>query len=241
MSSMRKELRIALSGRKSIVLEDDAQPICIGSSTMDLEEENTFKKVGDYWEITYQGKRTLLRDITGARYIALLLEYPKRAFSVLELDATVRRGHIDETTKLGAAVMHDLIDEGADLTTAGETSDKILDRWAMQDYHARLRELAKTRASAEKDNDKVLLSEIDEETSQIQAVLHAAIGLGKSSRRFSSQTERARVNITRQIKSAIQRIAKDNPPLGSYLALNIKTGYNCQYSPMPGTPITWNL
>lgn len=226
LASMRKELMIVLSGHRSILQEGDVQPIRIGRSTNDLEEENTFKNVGDYWETSYQGKRTLLRDIAGAHYIAFLLAFPDRPFPIFELDAAVR---------------HHEIGNASNLDEASSPNDEILDLRSKREYQARLQELAQERASAERDYDNARLSAIDEETLQIQDVLDAATRLGGRSRRANSQTERARVNITRQIKSAIKKIEKDNPALGSYLASTIKTGYACQYSPLPGTSITWNL
>jgi hypothetical protein len=58
------------------------------------EEENTFRKRGDYWEVVFKGKQTHLKDIHGARYIAFLLAYPERKFPVLDLVAAVRHQDI---------------------------------------------------------------------------------------------------------------------------------------------------
>lgn len=223
---VRSELLNVFKAHGIILFEDDVQPIPIGRLMDSLEEENTFKKVGDYWETAFQGKRTMLRDITGAHYIAFLLAYPERPFSILELDAAVRHHDIKKASSLGA--------------TSG-VHDEILDEQSLKEYRNRLLELARDRSRAEQDKDETLLANIDEETQKIQDVLDPAIGLGGKSRKNNSQTERARVNITRQIKSAIKKIEKDNAALSSYLSSTIKTGYHCQYSPLPGASITWNL
>jgi hypothetical protein len=43
--------------------------------------------------------------------------------------------------------------------------------------------------------------------------------------------ERARTNVQRRIKDAIQRIEKNDPELGRYLATTIRTGTFCMFDP----------
>src|SRR5205085_1496271 len=51
--------------------------------------------------------------------------------------------------------------------------------------------------------------------------------------------ERARVNVTRAIRSAIGRIAEQEPELGHLLQGAIRTGSYCVYEPDPGVPLRW--
>lgn len=57
----------------------------------------------------------------------------------------------------------------------------------------------------------------------------------------NQRNEQARVNATRAIKSALQRINAHHPELGSHLAATIRTGAHCTYRPDPRVPITWEL
>jgi len=57
------------------------------------------------------------------------------------------------------------------------------------------------------------------------------LGLGGRARRFSSDAEKARVNVTRAIRSAIAKIAAQAPDLGAQLNTAISTGYTCRYEP----------
>jgi hypothetical protein len=53
--------------------------------------------------------------------------------------------------------------------------------------------------------------------------------------------ERARVNVTRAIRTAINRMTAVHPALGSYLARTITTGAFCAYTPDPQVPISWQF
>jgi hypothetical protein len=55
------------------------------------------------------------------------------------------------------------------------------------------------------------------------------------------QLERARVNVTRNIRAAIARIARNDPALGRYLSATIRTGTSCVYTPDVRRPVAWKL
>ncbi|HUR86977.1 MAG TPA: AAA family ATPase [Solirubrobacteraceae bacterium] len=53
--------------------------------------------------------------------------------------------------------------------------------------------------------------------------------------------ERARLNVTRAIRAALQRIAEHEPELGHLLQNAIRTGAFCAYDPDPGVPLEWEV
>jgi tetratricopeptide (TPR) repeat protein len=57
----------------------------------------------------------------------------------------------------------------------------------------------------------------------------------------SSQAERARVNVTRAIRSTLKRISGYDERLGSELARGIRTGTFCVYLPDPRHPLRWTV
>jgi hypothetical protein len=72
-------------------------------------------------------------------------------------------------------------------------------------------------------------------TSELEFItreLSRAYGLGGRKRRSGSAAERARVNVRRRLKDAIERIGEQLPDAGTYLANTIKTGTYCKYVPM---------
>jgi hypothetical protein len=71
------------------------------------------------------------------------------------------------------------------------------------------------------------------------AELARAVGLGGRDRRAASHAERARLNVTRAIRSAMANLARANPTLGEHLSRTVRTGRYCSYTPDPRAPITW--
>jgi non-specific serine/threonine protein kinase len=96
-------------------------------------------------------------------------------------------------------------------------------------------ELAEAQAFHDLGRSEQLTAEIDFLTQE----LTRAFGLGGRARRIGAPTERARVNISRAIRVALRKIAAHHPALGQHLAVTIKTGVYCSYTPDPRLPITW--
>lgn len=53
--------------------------------------------------------------------------------------------------------------------------------------------------------------------------------------------ERARVNVTRAIKAALQRIGAHHPTLRAHLSSTVRTGSTCVYLPDPRVPVAWEI
>jgi hypothetical protein len=48
---------------------------------------------------------------------------------------------------------------------------------------------------------------------------------------FSDDAERARVNVTRTVRQALDRILSADPDTGRYLLGSVRTGIRCVYQP----------
>lgn len=55
------------------------------------------------------------------------------------------------------------------------------------------------------------------------------------------EAERARVNVTRAIKAAVDRIAEVHPALGVHLRGTVRTGTWCVYAPDPRLEVRWEM
>ena len=90
-----------------------------------------------------------------------------------------------------------------------------------------------------------LLSELDyqkraEVESELEALtrqLAQAVGIFGRDRRSGSAAERARLSVTRDIRSAIQKISERNGQLGELLGTCVRTGSFCSYIPKARSPI----
>ena len=100
-------------------------------------------------------------------------------------------------------------------------------------------ELRSEIAEGEEWNDTERAARARAELEALTSELAAAVGLGGRDRQAASATERARVSVTRAIRSAIDRLSAESPALGSHLEATIRTGTYCSYTPDPRAPITW--
>jgi tetratricopeptide (TPR) repeat protein len=64
---------------------------------------------------------------------------------------------------------------------------------------------------------------------------------GRQGPQSAPQAERARVNVTRAIRSAIRRVAGYDPELGAELEAAVRTGASCTYEPDSRRPRRWRI
>jgi|ERR1051326_1357676 hypothetical protein len=69
----------------------------------------------------------------------------------------------------------------------------------------------------------------------------SALELEGATDRSPVATERARLNVTRRIRAARERIALIHPSLGAHLEATVRTGKSCCYRPDPRVPIRWQV
>ena len=69
--------------------------------------------------------------------------------------------------------------------------------------------------------------------------LAGAFGLGGRERRAGSAAEKARLNVTRAIRTALRTLAEALPTAGAALDRGIRTGRYCIYEPAPDDEVRW--
>jgi hypothetical protein len=215
------------------------ESVLVSDADRSLGGRNTFRKQGEYWPIVYEGRQSNLRDLKGLRYIACLLASPGREFHVLELVALVAGTRYESEASTDARMTTDQLAEDGLTVSQGDHSEPLLDAQARTEYQTRIRELEEDIDEAESNNNSELAAKLKEERDSIVDQLLAASGLGGRERRTSSSAERARINVTKQIGSALDKIEKEHGLLGRHLRNAIRTGAFCIYS--PETPTDWVL
>jgi hypothetical protein len=199
--------------------------------------QGVFRKEGEFWTIACWGKVFRLKDVRGLAYIAYLLGHPREELHVLSL-ASNSVGSQDELAEPGA--------EGqvtqSDLTV-GRMGDagEMLDAQAKAAYKRRTTELREQLEEARERNQLELIERLEDEIEDLGGELSRAVGLGGRDRRAASAAERARINVTRAIKIALERIAEHNPALATLLTSSIRTGTFCSYTPDSRLPASWQL
>lgn len=170
-------------------------------------------KHGDVWRFSWGDESTDVRDTKGVAYLTELLRHPGREFHAAALG-----GH----------------------EVAGDAGE-VLDAEARRAYKARLGDLRTELDEATEFNDLGRATRLQEEMDVLEDELRRATGLGGRTRRVASGVERARLNVTRAIRSVIRKVEADCPVLGRHLERSVQTGIFCAYEPDPTVSIVWNL
>jgi AAA ATPase domain len=176
---------------------------------------------GDYWLIGYGDTAVRAPDSLGLRYLDLLIRNPGRELAALEL---VQLAAATGGTAQG--VRHGDLDD-----VSGPAADDILDPQARAAYRHRLAELDTELAEADQWHDTERASRLRAEKDFLLRELAAATGLGGRPRQLGSESERARLNVTRAIRSAISRLRDRAPAAAAHLDHAVRTGSRCCYLP----------
>jgi hypothetical protein len=169
---------------------------------------------GDTWLVEFGGSRVRLRDKRGLHHLRTLLEHPGVEVPALTLAA-----------------------DGRALAGTGESA--LLDERAVREYRRRITDLQDDLAEATANNDFERASRIEAELDALVTQLAAATGLAGRSRLFAGADERARVSVTKAIRSAIKHLNAELPELGRHLTVTVHTGSRCVYQPDPRLSERW--
>ena len=189
---------------------------------------------GDHWALLSGEGELTLRDSKGVRYLARLLAAPGVEIHAIDL----------QSEALGSATPSPSVNAAnqAGLTLRGSVdAGPMLDKTAKRQYRARIDELEAEIEEAEGFNDPERAANAREELEFIGNELAAAVGIGGRDRRATSEAERARVNVTRAVRSAISRIEQHDETIGGQLKASVRTGTFCCYEPVPGRATRWTV
>ncbi len=177
---------------------------------------------GDWWSAACAGTTVRLRDTKGLRYVAELVASPGVERHVLDL--------VDRVEGVDP-------EGGIDRRRLGDAGQP-LDGKARTAYRHRIEELRSdiedALAEGRLDAAERLQAELDELVRQ----LAHAFGLGGRSRAMGSAAERARLNVTRAVRTALSKLASALPDAGAALDRHVRTGFYCAYEPRGGE-IRW--
>jgi hypothetical protein len=96
-------------------------------------------------------------------------------------------------------------------------------------------------AQAESRRDEAAAERARAQLEFLRRELARAVGIHGRDRESGSHAERARVNVTRAIRSTLKRIAGYDAQLGRELELSVRTGAFCAYEPDPHYPLGWTI
>lgn len=171
---------------------------------------------GEDWLLQAGSEQARLRDSRGLRYLRALLAAPGQEIAALDLAA-------------GGTGLRE------------PAPEPVLDDTAVRAYRRRLTELDAELDAADRSGDAERAARAQTERDAVLAAVRGASGLGGRQRHLSAEQERARVNVTRTLRAALDRIALAAPIAGAHLTASIRTGRACRYQPSPDGPSRWDL
>lgn len=171
------------------------------------------RREGDGWSVAHDGRAVRLRDARGLGYLATLLAHPDQEFHALDL-------------------------EGGD---DGHAAGGALDAAERETYARQLADLRDELEEAVAFNDPGRAERAEARIEALSAELSRRVQGDGAATRSGAAAERARVNVTRAIARAVERIAAVHPALGQHLTATLRTGAFCRYAPDPRLPVRWEL
>jgi predicted ATPase len=179
----------------------------------------SFASEGEVWVIAFEGRTLRMQDTKGMQHLATLVASPGCEIHVLDLVAG------PGGPRARAPASHEAA------TARGGDAGDMLDGQARSAYERRLSELQEELDEAESFNDQARATKLRAEFDALVEELKRATGLGGRSRKAASEAERARLNVQRTIKAAVQRIVEHDRALGRHLDGAVRTGTYCSYRP----------
>jgi len=177
-----------------------------------------------WWSVSCGSTSVRLPDGKGMRYLAELLAQP--GVEQHALDLVDRIEGVDAEAQLDRRVL--------------ESAGPMLDARARAAYRKRIEALRGAAAEAMERAELEVAEAMQAELDQLVAELARAFGLGGKDRPVGSAAEKARLNVTRAVRSAIARIHEALPEFSSGLDRHVRTGIYCAYEPGPGA-VTWRV
>jgi tetratricopeptide (TPR) repeat protein len=189
-----------------------------------------FRRDGEYWTIRFERDAFTIRDARGMRHLATLLASPGREIHALDLAAGDPGAGSGRSGTMEAIRLDPMTGSGP-----------VIDAAAKAAYRSRIQELRADMAEAESWNDPVRAARAESELESLTHELATAMGLRGRDRPAGSAAERARVSVTRAIRSSLTRIESQSAALGAHFAATVRTGTYCSYVPDPRVPTAWEL
>lgn len=168
----------------------------------------TLTSLGDYWAFAYGRDEVVVKDSRGVQHLSRLMARPNQQVHVLEL---FRGAHGPPRAR------HD---EHGPVTVEGPAGP-VLDRTARAAYGRRLAEL--------RTDENGCTADLRLEREVLEAELRRATALHGRDRTFSDPVERARVAVTKAVRSSIAAVSTRDRQLGDHLERAVRTGTWCSY------------
>jgi tetratricopeptide (TPR) repeat protein len=185
---------------------------------------NFFRRQGESWLISYQGRVSRLKHRKGLEQLAMLIGSPRQEFHVLDLAGGAKRGK-DAGNEYA---MKEWKQQGLTVRDLGDAGP-VIDARARNEYRMRFRELVREAEEAKRMNDLGHVAVVEQELSQLSRELRRCVGYRGRLRVAKAVSERARVSVKNNISAAMKEIQRTDTALWRHLMDSVRTGMFCCY------------
>ena len=181
-----------------------------GSQKIAVAHKGMFVCNGEFWTIGYADASFSLRDVKGLGYIRRMLQHPGEEFHSLDLLNGPGAGDSAELENSDKAALF----AGATIRVGLGDSGETLDAKARNEYERKIIALREELEDRRGRGDQERVASAEAELDFLLREMSRAVGLGGRIRRAGAAAERARLNVTRAIKSALQKISEHHRSTG---------------------------
>ncbi len=185
----------------------------------------TLRRDGPWWTAVCGDTTARLRHTKGLAYLAELVAHPAAERHAIDL--------VDLLEGVSA-------DPGVDRRRLGDAGP-LLDARSRDAYRRRIALLNDEVEEALALEDDERAAAAQKELDALVAQLAQAYGLGGRERMASSVAQKARLNVTRAIRTAITTLSEVLPEAAAVLDRRVRTGLFCAYEPRPDDAIVWSV
>jgi hypothetical protein len=226
--------------KPSLSSEQETSPKLVAKTKEPVKRRRAAIRKGEMWDVCFDGGRAFLKDLISIRYIWRLLENPNKGITSPQLLSLVsgEQPEVNEDyTKMAKKKNKGDDNDEGNLEKEGLTDNlrDIMGDNLQKHEIERLEKIAYDRWDALRK--KELNSE--EEWKKTQDYLFNEYGIKvvsikkelkfKLHKRYKKDAEKARVNVSKNIKNALKYIKKQMPTLHEHLENHIKVGGTCYY------------
>ena len=197
-----------------------------------------FRKIGDYWEVSFEDEKPHLKHLNGCTYIAWLLQHPNEPVSAVELYHEVNKPVMPKRVPDEGHLPGE--DKSTGFSKEWASKQNVQDRRSWQENKERSRELLEQLDRAKRDGDASQEAELRQEMKDLAEQMKKVKNLRGGARSFADVPERARGAVCNRIRDVLGRIdRKKYPKLYKHLSSALDLGGDLCYK--PDREIAWTV
>ncbi|MBN2416798.1 hypothetical protein JXO52_13205 [bacterium] len=191
----------------------------------ELYDEYVFRQKDSGWELIYQGKFSIIKNLKGCKVIKFLLNNQNEYFSPIKILEEVEGSRTSNNNK-------DIFDyDDVSPRDDFDSSFRFVDKQTKEELEKSLRKCKIEMDRAEKEGDEIALMECRKQKEQIEDYLFKSFHKGKPIRNNYSPFERARKNIYNNISNTLKAIKEHDEKAFAHFKNSIETGDQFSYNP----------